>query len=477
MICASTRGPLVGAVLALLLAACSPEAPAPKRGGPKPATRSAAKPAAKPAPRAAPKAPAKPTAKAGQPTAPAAAQPAPAAAAAAPAQPAKRAVADLKRPDLSAKAKDSIDRALKWMRSQQESNGSYGNHPGVTAMVVLAFLQSPRKYTESDGPFIRRAVEYVASMAKPNGAIFDKNLPTYNTALGILALHATGNPAYADIVRRGQAFLVGLQAAEHNHYAETDKFYGGIGYGSDERPDLSNLQFALEALVETGYSGDKKVFRRAVKFLERCQNRSESNDQGWASDDGGFIYSPSESKAGGTTSYGSMTYAGLKSLMYAEVEASDPRVTGAMQWVQRNYDLQSHPGMGDTGLYFYYQTFAKALSVYGTREITDSRGRKHDWAAELVDTMLARQRPEGYWINDNPKYWEGNKLMATARALLAIEAALGLTRDAAAQRPAAPKAPAPSGAPVPSAPEAPAAAPAPAPPVAPAAAPAPTGRQ
>ena len=365
----------------------------------------------------------------------------------------------MRRDDLIAKAKDPMDAGLKWMRAQQESNGSYGNHPGVTAMVLLAFLQSPRKYRESDGPFIRRAVEYLVGMAKPNGAIFDKNLPTYNTALAILALHATENPAYAQLVRRGQAFLVGVQAAEHNQYAETDKFYGGIGYGSDERPDLSNLQFALEALAETGYTGDRTVFRRAVKFLERCQNRSESNDQAWAGDDGGFIYSPDESKAGGTTSYGSMTYAGLKSLMYAEVERSDPRVQGAMQWVRQNFDLQSHPGMGDTGLYFYYQTFAKALSVHGVRNITDARGRTHDWAAELVETMIARQRPEGYWVNDNPRYWEGNKLMATARALLALEAALGLTRDAAPTAPAKAAAPAPAPAVTPPAPAAPPTAP------------------
>ncbi len=439
----SLRGLGLAALASLLVACPPPSAPEPAApaGSPPSAAAPQAVPAATPAPQPAP-----------------AATPAPA-----------PVPADGLSPKLREQAQESIDAGLKWMRAQQDEAGSYGEHPGVTAMALLAFLQSHRKYSESDGPFIRRAVEYLAALAKPNGAIFDKNLPTYNTALGIMALHATGNPAYAELVKKGQAFLVGIQAAESNQYQESDKFYGGIGYGSDERPDLSNLQFALEALADTGYDGDKAVYRRAVRFLERCQNRSESNDQEWAGNDGGFIYAPNESKAGGTTSAGSMTYAGIKSLIYADVDRQDPRVKDALRWAHEHWDLESHPGMGDTGLYYYYQTLAKAMAVYGEDSFTDSRGETHQWAAEVVAALIKRQSPEGWWQNSNPKYWEGNKLMATARAVLALEAALGLTNEAkraaasagaAAPTPAAPTpaatAPAPS-------PAAPPAAPAPSP--------------
>lgn len=345
--------------------------------------------------------------------------------------------------EIEKKAKKSIDMGLKWLRSQQAEDGSYGNHPGVTAMVLQAFLLSHRKYREDDGPFVRRAVEYVVSMAKPNGAIFDKNLPTYNTALSLLALGATRNPAYKELIKKGQQFLIGIQAAEQNDYREEDKFYGGIGYGSSERPDMPNLQFAIQALVETGYDGDKAVYRKALRFLERCQNRSESNDQPWAGNDGGFVYTTGDSKAGGTQSYGSMTYAGLMSLMYVDVDKKDPRVQDAYKWVQNNWDLETHPGMGDTGLYFYYHTLGKALSVYGEPIIVDAQGRSHDWAAELIETVVARQSPEGWWVNKNPEYWEGNKLLTTARALLALESALGLTVLRPAAAPPAPAAASP----------------------------------
>jgi len=338
------------------------------------------------------------------------------------------------REEAFARARKAIDQGLHWLRQQQAEDGSYGNYPGVTAMVLSAFLQSHRKYREEDGPFIRRATEYLAALAKPNGAIFDKNLPTYNTALAVLALHQTGNPAYREIIKKGQLFLIGIQAAESNQYRPQDKFYGGIGYGSSERPDLPNLQFAIEALALSDYDGDRAVFERAIKFIERCQNRSESNDQEWAGEDGGFIYQPGSSKAGGTKSYGSMTHAGIMSLMYSNVDRNDPRVQDALGWIKANWDLETHPGMGLAGLYFYYHTLAKALSVLGVTEITDDRGQTHDWAVELIDAVLARQDPAGFWVNSDANYWESNKLLASARALLALEGALGLTHEAIASR-------------------------------------------
>jgi len=320
---------------------------------------------------------------------------------------------------LRGKVKDAIDRGLKFLRTQQDKGGSYGNYPGVTAMVVEAFARSPRAYREADGPFVRRGVEYLFSVQKKDGGIYEPNLPAYNTALAVLAISALDNPKHKEALGRAQRFLVGLQADGGEGYTKQDKFFGGIGYGSDERPDLSNLQFAIEALKESGWA-DKKVYDNAVVFLNRSQNRSESNDQPWAGSDGGFVYAPNESKAGGFTSYGSMTYAGIKSLMYCNVPKTDPRVVDGWKWLKSNWDLSSHPGMGQVGLFYYYQTLGKTLSIWEEPIFEDARGRKYDWYAELATTLLSVQRPDGSWKNDNPKYWEGNPILATARAVLAL---------------------------------------------------------
>ena len=79
--------------------------------------------------------------------------------------------------------------------------------------------------------------------------------------------------------REGAQLLVALQADEGEGYASSHRYYGGNGYGDEQRPDLSNVQMALEALSASGLEKpDNAAYKRALLVLQRCQNRSESND-------------------------------------------------------------------------------------------------------------------------------------------------------------------------------------------------------
>jgi len=322
--------------------------------------------------------------------------------------------------ELKGEIKASIDRGLKWLRDQQAEDGSYLHHPGMTALAASAFMRSPRHYTEADGPFVGKAIEYLVSLAKPDGAIYDKDMPNYNTSVSLMALVQTKNPEYKDIAGRARQYIMILQTDEGEGYAPDDKMYGGIGYGGDLRPDMSNLQFSLKALKESGVSDDAEVWEKAIKFIERCQNRSESNDQPWAGDDGGFAYSPGDSKAGGTRSYGTMTYAGVLSFIYANVDKNDDRVQAAVRWIKDNYTLEENPPIGGQGLYYYYHTMSKALSVYGEPIITDSNGVQHNWYEELARKLLELQKEDGSWVNEQDRWMESMPLLTTAYAILAL---------------------------------------------------------
>ncbi|MFN3202239.1 MAG: prenyltransferase/squalene oxidase repeat-containing protein [Bradymonadia bacterium] len=330
-------------------------------------------------------------------------------------------------PAVADKAKKSVDKGLRFLRGlQDEKTGSYGNHVGLTSMVLTAFARSHRKYGYADGPYISRAADWLVSQSRADGAISGDATPTYNTALAIIALHAVDKVKFKDQIKRGQDFLARFQTDEDQKYKPTDKYYGGIGYGGDERPDLSNLQYALEALRETDYDPKSDVWGKAEVFISRCQNRSESNDQGWAGDDGGFVYEPgaSKSKEGKLASYGAMTFAGLKSLIFTDVKKGDPRVGAAWGWIKKNYTFDEHPGMGQTSLFYYYQTAASALKAYGEATIPDGKGRPRNWANDLITKLMSMQKADGSWKNDDPKYWEGNPLLATARAVISMNAAL-----------------------------------------------------
>ncbi|MEZ6046183.1 MAG: hypothetical protein R3C11_11560 [Planctomycetaceae bacterium] len=223
----------------------------------------------------------------------------------------------------------------------------------------------------------------------------------------------------------------GLQWDEGEGLESNDTSYGGAGYGSHQRPDMSNTQFFLDALKAAGASEDDEAVQKALIFISRAQNlESEYNQTAFAGkiNDGGFFYTPAaggetkagETENGGLRSYGSMTYAGLKSMIYAGLDKDDVRVAAALKWIKKYYTLDMNPGMGEQGLFYYYQTFAKTLSVLEVDTIESADGTEHDWRAELISKLGELQRSNGSWVNKADRWYEGDPNMVTAYTLLAL---------------------------------------------------------
>jgi squalene-hopene/tetraprenyl-beta-curcumene cyclase len=327
----------------------------------------------------------------------------------------------------------AVRHGAEYLAGAQAADGSWQHYPGITALAVMALASAEgRKH-----PGVRRGARFLASLAQPDGGIYDprdpaRALPNYNTALSLTALRMSEDPAHHSIIQRAQVYLSGSQFDERQGYTRSHPAYGGIGYGSQpDRPDLSNLQQALEALKETDFPANAPLWQKAVVFLQRCQNREKSNDQGWAEEqsdargDGGFIYaSNGESKAGGHRSYGSMTYAGLKSYLYCGVSRTDPRARAAWSWIRAHYTVGENPGMGEAGLYYHYHTMSKTLLVYGQRLLLAADGRRHPWAADLAAELARRQQRDGAWVNSNPRWLEDNRDLVTSYALLALSRCL-----------------------------------------------------
>jgi squalene-hopene/tetraprenyl-beta-curcumene cyclase len=320
-------------------------------------------------------------------------------------------------------AREALRRGVDYLERVQASDGSWQHYPGITALGVMAIAAAEG----ARHPEVKRGARFLAGMAKSDGAIYDNRdparaLPNYNTALSLTALKAAGDPAHRELIRRAQSYLARSQFDEGEGYKRQNPAYGGIGYGSKpDRPDLSNMQQALEALKETDYPQNAPLWQKAIVFLVRCQNRDASNDQSWAGTDGGFVYaSDGESKAGGHRSYGSMTYAGLKSYLYCGISRSDPRAQAAWRWLRAHYTVTENPGMRDAGLFYHYHTMSKTLAVYGQRVVTDLGGGRHVWSADLAAELARRQQRDGSWVNRNPRWLEDNPQLVTSYALLAL---------------------------------------------------------
>ncbi len=331
------------------------------------------------------------------------------------------------------RARQSVAKGLGYLRHVQEPDGSWGEYPATTALSLSAFLHNGRN--EVNDSAVAKGVQFLLKAARPDGGIYSSAnaavaLPNYNTSLGIMALSLTHNPSYKGVIQRAQRFLEKSQYDESSGIGPSSPMYGGIGYGDDpgddKRPDLSNMAMALEALHDSGTPANAPVFKKAIIFLQRVQNRRESNDQAWvktATNDGGFVYNSqggAEASAGPGHSYGSMTYAGLKSYIYAGVSKNDPRAQSAFNWIRGHYTVDEHPGFGSTSLYYYYHTMAKTLDVYGQKLVRDSAGKTHDWGHDLAARITAVQRPDGSWYNANSRYWENQPPLVTSYSLIAL---------------------------------------------------------
>ena len=124
-----------------------------------------------------------------------------------------------------------------------------------------------------------------------------------------------------------------------------------------------------------------------------------------------------------------MTYAGLLGMIYAELNRDDPRVQSAFAWAVRHWTLNENPGMGNEGLFYFYNVLAKGLAAYGQDRLNVPGGRTVNWRAELIRKLVNLQKTDPadgavYWVNEANRWWEGDPVLVTSYALLALEIAL-----------------------------------------------------
>ncbi len=345
--------------------------------------------------------------------------------------------------------------------------------PAITGLVLTGLVLD--QTIDPNDATVTRAAEYLLSWQQADGGIYDRMLPSYGTSISLSALAPLDeDPAVRDAIARAQAFLKRVQYSEAaDPTAGGDEspdpvdpehpFYGGVGYGKHGRPDLSNLNLALQGLHDSGTSPDDASFQRALAFLERTQMLDSVNPMPYAdgSSQGGFIYATApnaaalsvgdggpalggdglgQSQAGlieetlddGTTvsrlrAYGSMTYAGFKSYLFASLERDDPRVRGALRWIEHNYTLAENPGMGEQGLYYYFVTFARALDAWGEPTIeraTDGTPEPRDWANDLIDRLAELQQPDGSFEVRHERWLEDDPVLISAYSLIALRHAV-----------------------------------------------------
>lgn len=357
--------------------------------------------------------------------------------------------------DHLATAQEDINSGLVFLLKQRNADGGWGfapgeSHPALTALVLKALLRHPDYGIDS--PVAVRGFACLMKARQPDGGFYNprEGNANYTTSVAVMALAAAKDPRRRDVLAgavkflRGQQIVPGAKTPTGEVISDRHPYVGGVSYGQHGRPDLSNVGFWMEAMHQAGVPGDDPDMQRALAFVRVLQNRTEGSEGQVfvvrGEDDGGHIYAVrrqgdgfvGESKAGsgqrGLRSYGSMTYTGFKSMLYANVARNDPRVRAAFDWIRKYWRLDSNPNMPEAqsrqGLYYYYHVFTKALRAWGQDVIADSRGIKHNWRHELIDVLHGQRRPGGSWANTEDRWMEGSPTLVTCYVVLALEEAL-----------------------------------------------------
>ncbi len=377
----------------------------------------------------------------------------------------------------------AISDGVQWLKSCQTEDGTWlpKQYPAITALAARAILQDPSRPADQTDPAADKGLEYVASCARPDGGIFCQVPPekggtqaNYNTAACLLGLYAAHETRYEPLIQAARGYLIRTQ------HLDKDDYYGGWGYDAsrkDPHADMSNTGFTMQALsvtarppqlceqapksAETSQPAepataaapattvmpppeavpDDPNWAAATAFLSHCQNLASAAEKERAvskrpQDVGGFYYHPHASMAGGELddeglqiwhSYGNATALGLECLLEAHVDRKDPRVAATVNWLRSNYNLEEHPGgMGKQGLYFYYHTLARALSMYGEEPLKRADKPSADWRRELIEKIVSLQRTDPqtglkYWVNDEGRWMENVPVLVTSYSVLALE--------------------------------------------------------
>ncbi len=346
----------------------------------------------------------------------------------------------------------SYDRGLAFLKSKQNPlTGQWGDAEPVafTALAITSILLAPeRKSNDPLPPEVEKGIAFLMKNVQPDGGIYVKARANYNTSLALTALMLAPSQEREPALLAARRFIIGQQNDFDEKGKQDNPFDGGVGYGTPKpnnpaHADLSNTHFALEALYysqalladkgDAGRNEPQLNFAAAIQFVQNCQNRPETNKASWVSTDpkdaGGFIYSPGETRGGETKtadgrtalrSYGSISYAGMLSFIYAGLDKDDPRVKAVLQWITENYTLDENPGLGAQGLFYYFHTMSKALSIVGVDFLKTKDGKVIDWRADLAGKLLGLQLGDGSWANSEGRWMESDALLSTSYILMAL---------------------------------------------------------
>lgn len=342
-----------------------------------------------------------------------------------------------------------VERGATWLAAQQQDNGAFGDGPdgryfreystGLTAWALAAIDRD--RY----GPAIARAVGYLRDNQRVNGIYLG------GIGYGVMIVLPTPTDPNGEYIRHFAAMTPTSLAADGMSRAGVgpgDPFWSrAIEYvrSCQNDHDINTRPEILTYLRENGYclAGDGGM----VPNMENFRRPAEE-----LADPPGKPLQP-------IISQGISTYQGIRIYLLAGMSPGSPEITRALDWIRHHYTVTEHVGFSDvmkagqrrtwrnehpglvevagagqqpstrlaaepradelglTGLYLYLFSMAQVMRELGVTTFRTADGVEHDWATEIAAQLGERQRPDGSWVNQNPRWLEFDSPLSTTFAL------------------------------------------------------------
>ncbi len=257
-------------------------------------------------------------------------------------------------PEQWLKIDESVDRALEFLISQQDQDGSFRTfqtgQPGVTSLCVLAFLS--RGHVPGEGPYgdvMTRSINFVLSKQRDDGLLFD---------IPIGQFYSHGSPAKTGIYNHA---ITGLMLAEV------------YGMGTSEQQE--RIRVAVD---------------KAIDFTLKHQSRYKRNPEeqgGWR-----YLRLRPDHRSDADLSITSWQLQFLRSAKNAEFDVPQVPIDNAMAYVERCFD----PARG-TFVYCIVSGRNTTPAMAGAGIISLSMGGRHNSEPAIrAGEWMARQRFDQY---------------------------------------------------------------------------------
>lgn len=269
----------------------------------------------------------------------------------------------------------AVMRALRWLKLNQNSDGSWSNAKiAMTGLGVLTFLAHGEKPGDSPefGETVRRALEYLMKVQKEDG-LLPGGGNNYDHPIASYALcEAYGMTLNPNVKEAAEKSLDQIIRGQHPTGGWTYKLFPGVDAATGKyRDDTSYMGWCAQAL-KAG-----KLARLNVEGLDKASRDAVKGFKANAAPNGGFGYvAPG---GGGLTSVGVLCMQLLGAGSDNAVRKSQEIMDG---WSIGEFD-KANPVGGSPQYYFYYATQAKFHA--GGKRWTN-------WNAEMKPIYLKAQK-------------------------------------------------------------------------------------